>query len=525
MNFTKCWQQLTEHQRLLQLQHMRDWFASDPIRDQRLTLQAAQLQLNYAHNRITDETLKLLIQLAESSKLPSKINQMFTGQPVNFTEQRPALHTALRRPVDQPLYYAGRDVMSDIAQTHQRMAAYSTRLRQGQWLGFSGQVITDVINIGIGGSYLGPAMACHALSMNTTQPVRVHFIANVDGDHVASTLASLDPATTLVIVSSKSFTTIDTLLNAKTVLNWLGSSHIARQAIAITANPAAAQQLGIAAEHILPVWEWVGGRYSLWSAIGLPIAITIGMDGFYELLAGAYAMDEHFTTEPLNRNMPTLLGLLSIWYTNFFHSQTHAVIPYSQRLQWLPTYLQQLEMESNGKQMQAGDQLTTHHTAPVIWGTVGTNGQHAYHQLLHQGAHLIPIDFIIAQQSTSGLTEHHRQLKANCISQIKALMLGNDREQLITQLRQQGYDQQQATRLAHHQWLPGNKPSNLITMPQLTPTTLGNLIALYEHKVFVQSVIWQINCFDQYGVELGKQLTRQLLEDDSLFQLPSLSLD
>ncbi|NKB47050.1 MAG: glucose-6-phosphate isomerase [Legionellales bacterium] len=525
MKLTDCWHQLATHYQHLKSQHMRDWFEQDPQRDQRFRLQAADLSLNYAHHRITTQTLEYLIQLAHAAALPNKIDHLFKGEPVNFTEQRPALHTALRRPTNQPLYYQGQDIMPAIADLHHRMATYCTRLRHQQWLGFNGQPITDIVHLGIGGSYLGPAMAYHALQAEAKCAVRIHFIANVDGHHLTSTLAPLDPATTLVIISSKSFTTSDTLLNAQTVLNWLGRSHIANQVIAITANPAGANALGIATDHILPIWDWVGGRYSLWSAIGLPLAISIGMSKFQQLLAGAHAMDQHFHSAAFANNMPVILGLLGIWYINFFHTQTHAVIPYAQRLEWLPNYLQQLEMESNGKQMQAMGQTTPYSTAPVIWGSVGVNGQHAFHQLLHQGAHLIPVDFIIAEQCTSPLTEHHRQLKANCISQIKALMLGNDPSILAQQLQQQGYDLAQATQLAQHQWLPGNKPSSLITLPQLTPTTLGSLIALYEHKVFVQSVIWQINCFDQYGVELGKQLTRQLLDDESLFASIGLSID
>jgi glucose-6-phosphate isomerase len=502
------WHKLTQHYQTIKSETLRQLFAANPQRAEQFSLSAADLFLDYSKNRITSETLELLIQLAEQSDLNQSIQQLFTGHSINFTENRPALHTALRT----------KEPTAEIRTMHAKMAQLVQALQQQQWLGFSGLPITDVVNIGIGGSDLGPRLCVDALRTYQNKTVKVHFVSNIDGNDIFQTLQSLNPATTLFIVASKSFTTIETLTNARTAKTWLlaqtkNEPAIAQHFIAVTAKPDLAVKFGISIDNIFSFWDWVGGRYSLWSSIGLPIAIAIGMENFSELLAGAYTMDEHFRNAPFAHNMPVILALLSIWYVNFFHAHSQAVIPYDQRLKLLPAYLQQLEMESNGKIIDKNDLPITYATAPIIWGDVGTNGQHAFHQLLHQGSTLVPVDFLLAKKSAHPYQHQHDLLIANCLAQSEALMMGRTEQEALTELAD--INPAQAKKLAKHKVIPGNKPSNTILFPELSPRILGSMIALYEHKIFVEGIIWHINSFDQYGVELGKTLANQVVEPNT----------
>lgn len=478
---------LQQHYQTLKDVHMRDLFAQDPERFSQFSLAAAGIMLDYSKNRIVPETVTKLCHLAEKLDLPQKIQELFAGAMVNSTEQRAALHMALRNRSDHIQMVNGVDVMAQVRQTLKQMGAFADRVR-------SNQSITDIVNIGIGGSDLGPSLVTEALSPYHNSHLRFHFVANVDGSHISEVLAKLDPATTLFIVASKSFRTQESIYNAVTAKMWLinrlGESVVPDHFVAVTANHAAANEFGIKDEHIFPIWDWVGGRFSVWSAVGLPVLLAVGMDSFQAFLEGAHAMDQHFKTAPLAKNMPVILGLLSIWYINFFGTRSRAVIPYDYYLSRLPAYLQQAEMESNGKRVRHDGSLVEYQTSPVIFGTTGSNGQHAFHQMLHQGTDMVPVDFIIALQSHNPIRDHHAHLVANCFSQSQALMTGND---------QQG-----------HKDIPGNKPSNTLVLEKLTPHSLGAMLALYEHKIFVQGVIWGINSFDQWGVEFGKQLANSI---------------
>lgn len=513
-NFTKLdsYKLLKQHYTAIKKIHLRDLFAHNPQRFRDFSLEAGDLLLDYSKNHISKETLNQLCQLASTMQLQDKIEQLFAGGTVNFTENRAALHTALRNRNGQAIYYKNKNIMPDIMTNLKKMHDISDRLRSGKWLGRSGKTITDIVNIGIGGSDLGSAMAYEALSPYTSRKLNIHFLSNVDGCHLEDLLAKLSPETTLFIIASKSFNTTDTIMNAGTVKEWLGSSQaISKHMLAVTENKQAAHNFGIQPDNILKIWKWVGGRFSLWSAMGLPLAIAIGMDHFEALLAGAYSMDSHFKSTPFARNMPIVLALLSIWYVNFFGARTQAILPYAQHLKHLPFYLQQLHMESNGKQTNQDGVVIDYMTAPVLWGQIGSNGQHAFHQLLHQSQHLIPVDFIIAINAHSQYDNHHRQLVASCFSQSQALMDGNNRQEIISKLRETGYSTKDATVLAAHKHIPGNKPSNTLLMHKLTPQCLGALLALYEHKVFVQSILWGINAFDQFGVDLGKTSSVKIL--------------
>lgn len=493
---TPAWQQLYLEQQRLANVKLIDLFQQDCQRAEKYSLTVANIFLDYSKNHVDDSILKHLLSLATAAKLSAKITDLFTGKAVNQTEKRPALHTALRQVTDQPVFVDGVDIIPQIRATQQEIRRISTQLHQRAWLGATGIPITDVVNLGIGGSDLGAVLVTQTLATQAVKSPRVHFISNIDAAPLVALLTTLNPASTLFIIASKSFVTSETLTNANTVKKWLCDhfqTHTVQQHfIAITAQPQLAQAYGIAAANILPFCDWVGGRYSLWSAIGLPIAIAIGMDNFNQLLQGANAMDEHFRTAPLAENMPVIMALLGIWYINFFHAHTQAIIPYAEALRSLPYYLQQLTMESNGKSVTNTGAVVNYHTAPIVWGAVGTNSQHACHQLLHQGTELVPVDFIIAAQAEHSLASHHAILLANCLAQAQALMIGNT----ATDYRAVG----------------GNKPSNVLFLEALTPFTIGALIALYEHKVFVQSAIWDIDCFDQWGVELGKQLSKKILD-------------
>ncbi len=485
---TESWHRLTEHHARVANLRMRDQFAADGERGQRYSVEAAGLYLDYSKHRITDETLQLLAGLARERDLASWIARMFAGHPINNSEQRAVLHVALRA-ASPP---------TEVGEALGRMRAFARAIRNGTLTGASGERISDVVNLGIGGSDLGPRMAVRALRRFCPDLPRVHFVANVDPEDLNATLADLRPESTLFIIASKTFTTAETLMNAQRARTWLGTriaeTHLGRHYAAISTNLAAAGSFGIAEDRIFPMWDWVGGRFSLWSAVGLALMIAIGPEAFDELLAGARSMDEHFRTAPVESNMPALLGLLGVWYTDFYGARTHAVLPYAQDLLLFPDHLQQLEMESNGKRVDRDGEAVDYLTAPVLWGSVGTNGQHAFHQLLHQGTQLVPADFIIVRACAEhGDVEAHRMLLANALAQSAALMMGHD-------------DMAQPYR--HY---PGNQPSSTIVLPRIDPYSLGALVALYEHKVYVQGIMWGVNSFDQWGVELGKGIARSLL--------------
>ena len=517
-----AWKALTAHAHEIRGLRMLDLFSGDPARAQDFAAEAAGLYLDYSKNPLTRETLSLLVALAEEAHAPEQIAAMFSGGKINVTEQRAVLHVALRNRSDRPMMVDGRDVMPEILAVLEQMRAFCDGVRSGALSGFTGRSYTDVVNIGIGGSDLGPLMASRALAPFASRKLRSHFVSNVDGAHLAETLAGLDSETTLFIVSSKTFTTQETLTNARSAREWLltrlqGSSPpeaiVGRHFAAVSTNLEATALFGVPADRVFGFWDWVGGRYSLWSAIGLPIALTVGFNRFEELLAGAHAMDEHFRTAPLQRNLPALLGLIGIWHGNFLGARTHAVLPYAQDLAWFPAYLQQLDMESNGKRVDRAGSVADYATGPVIWGAPGTNGQHAFFQHLHQGTQVTPCDFIVAANSEWPLAEHHEILLANCIAQTEALLRGKTTDEALAEAKAQGLSGDAAARLAAHRTFPGNRPSNTIVLDRLDPRTLGALIALYEHKVFVQGAVWNVNSFDQWGVELGKQLAKGVLQD------------
>ena len=518
------WQALRQHAERIGSVHMRELFHEDPERYPRYTLEAAGLFLDYSRNRMTDETLTCLMKLARTRDLEPRIQALFQGEAVNTTENRPALHTALRHPGIEPLTIDGRDVMADIHGTLKRMEHFVWEVHNGQRRGMGGHAFTDVVSIGIGGSFLGPKTVSEALRPYRDGRIRCHYVANVDGTDICETLRGLDPKTTLFLVQSKSFRTQETLANAQAARQWFMAgggleNDIRRHFAAVTAKSGEARRFGIEPDSIFPMWDWVGGRYSLWSGIGLPIALAVGMNHFRALLAGAHAMDQHFREAPLERNMPVIMALLGLWYSHFFNAATHAVIPYDHYLRSLPAHLQQLDMESNGKGVRLDGTRVDHDTGPVIWGGAGANGQHAYHQLLHQGTRLVPVDFIMPLHSQNPLRDHHRILFANCLSQSQALMRGKSEEEAFEELLTEGLSREEARTLAPHKAIPGNKPSNTLLPERLDPASVGALIALYEHRAFTQGAIWDINPFDQWGVELGKELGKSILsrlEDPAL---------
>ncbi|WP_324732658.1 glucose-6-phosphate isomerase [Pseudomonas paeninsulae] len=505
------WQALAAHRTQLDDFNLRQAFAEDPQRFSTFSLNDCGLFLDYSKNLINTDTRELLVGLAMEAGLQQAIEGLFDGALVNASEHRPALHTALRRPIGDKVLVDGVDVMPEVQRVLNQMSELVGRVHNGLWRGYSEKPITDVVNIGIGGSFLGPQLVSEALLPFAQRGVRCHYLANIDGSSFHELAAKLRAETTLFIVSSKTFNTLETLKNAQAARSWYlaqGGSEVElhRHFMAVSSNTQAALAFGIREENILPMWDWVGGRYSLWSAIGLPIAMSIGISNFKELLAGAYRMDEHFQSAPFERNMPVLLALLGIWYGNFWGAQSHAILPYDHYLRNITKHLQQLDMESNGKRVRQDGSAVTSATGPVIWGGVGCNGQHAYHQLLHQGTQLIPADFIVPVSSYNPVADHHQWLFANCLSQSQALMLGKSRAEAEAELRAQGLDDDQVQRLAPHKVIPGNRPSNTLVLERVSPGRLGALIALYEHKVFAQSVIWGTNAFDQWGVELGKVL-------------------
>jgi len=509
--------QLETHYQDIQACHMRDWFRTDPDRAVRYSLSAPYLFLDYSKNRIQDETLDLLLQLAKASRLEERIEELFCGAALNNTECRPALHTALRMPQNESLIVNGSDIGAQIHDTKRRMGELVNAFHEERLLGHSGKKINTLVSIGIGGSYLGPKMITQALAPYSIDGVRVLYISNIDGADLDGVMSDISPEETVFLIQSKSFTTLETLENAKAVKAFLRhrgweDQDISKHLLAATSNIEKAVEFGIEKDRILPMWDWVGGRYSLWSAIGLPIMFQVGPANFDALLKGANDMDNHFRTQPLDQNMPVILALIGIWYSNFFGASTHAVLPYDHSLRDLPSHLQQLDMESNGKSVDRAGQPLAFNSGPVVWGGAGTNGQHAYHQLMHQGTHLIPADFIIPMQSHFRISNHHTHLVSNCLSQSQAMMQGLTIEEVKSQMIANGASQCEAERLAPHKIIAGNKPNNVIALQQLTPESLGALVAMYEHKVFVQGVIWDINSFDQWGVELGKALSSKLTQ-------------
>lgn len=506
---------LNTHYHALSEKSLNQLFAEDPTRFQHFSLEAASLFLDYSKNHITEKTLELLIAFAETQHLSTQITHLFSGQPINNTEKRPALHTALRDPNHQSLYVNNIDITPDIHQSLETMTQWVEQLHHGHWLGYSQKPITDIVHIGIGGSHLGPLLATEALA-SYHKSLCCYFVSSVDQTELDTVLQKLNPETTLFILASKTFTTQETLLVADSAKTWVlksaGSQNTSTHFIATTAHTEKALAYGIAPQYILPLWDWVGGRYSVWSAIGLAIALHTDITTFKQFLAGAFAMDQHFRTAPFNANMPVILGLLGFWYIQFFKTTAHAILPYDYHLRSLPRYLQQLDMESNGKCVQKNGQPVTGLTAPVLFGEMGTNGQHSFHQLLFQGTHLIPCDFI-ATLKTNTSTKNHTVLLAHCLAQSRGLMIGKSAAEIQDELIKQGCDPKTALALAPHKAISGNKPSNTILLSQLTPYTLGALIALYEHKIFVQGILWGINSFDQWGVELGKEIAKELLDD------------
>lgn len=511
---THSWQKLSTHYQQLQASGTRiaDLFTADNTRFSCFSAQAGELFLDYSKNLITSETRTLLLALADEAGLRGAIDAMFRADIINTTEQRPALHVALRTPLPN----ATLKVDAEVQATLDKMQSFVEEVQQGRWKGYTGKTINTVINIGIGGSDLGPAMVTAALAHWHVPQLRCHFVSNVDPVHMRETLAAADPQSTLFIIASKSFNTLETHQNAALARRWYIDNGgdvvlIARHFVAVTANVPKAQAFGIDAANIFPMWDWVGGRYSLWSAIGLPIALAVGMPKFRELLHGARLMDEHFRDTPFERNIPVLMGLLAVWHSAFCGAASQAILPYSQSLNLFPAFLQQLEMESLGKSVELDGSAVRSATGPIVWGSAGTNGQHSFHQLLHQGTHLIPADFIGLVNSLYGADhDQHTHLLANCFSQSQALMQGKSEEEAFRELVSQGRDEVSARALAKHKVIAGNKPSNTLLLQELSAQNLGGLIALYEHKVYVESVIWNINAFDQWGVELGKQLGERL---------------
>ncbi|MBI5752525.1 MAG: glucose-6-phosphate isomerase [Hydrogenophilales bacterium] len=510
-----AWKALKAHHKQMANVPMRDLFAQDSKRFDKFTLRFNDLLLDYSKNIVTETTLRLLFDLARQAELTTWRERLFTGDKINFTENRAVLHTALRNRSNRPIKVAGRDVMPAVNKVLAHMRDFSERVRSGQWKGHTGQAITDIVNIGIGGSDLGPVMATEALKPYAAPHLQVHFVSNIDGAHLAETLKPLKPETTLFIVASKTFTTQETLTNARSARDWFLSAArdekaIAKHFAAVSTNTKEVKAFGIDPANLFEFWDWVGGRYSLWSAIGLSIAIYLGMDQFEALLGGAHAMDEHFRTAPLEQNLPVVMGLLGVWYGDFFDAQSHAVLPYDQYLHRFPAYLQQLDMESNGKRVRRDKKTVDYHTGPVLWGEPGTNGQHSFYQLIHHGTKIIPADFLAPAQSQHPLGEHHPILLSNFFAQTEALMKGKTEAEVRAELEAAGITGRKQDQLAPHKVFPGNRPTNSILFKQLDPATLGALIALYEHKVFVQGVIWNINSFDQWGVELGKQLAQKI---------------
>ncbi|MFT7618649.1 MAG: glucose-6-phosphate isomerase [Planctomycetota bacterium] len=512
-----AWSDLTAEFGVMKNQELRSLFAEDESRFDRFSHEACGLFLDYSKNRIRSKTMDLLFELAREAKLTESRDAMFAGAKINTTEGRAVLHSALRNRSGEPVLVDGHDVMPDILSVLDQLRTFSDGIRHGKKLGHTGAAITDVVNIGIGGSDLGGVMAYEALKPYADGP-RCHFVSNVDGTHISETLRNLDFTTTLFVIASKTFTTQETMTNAGSARQWFldqgaPESAVGNHFVAVSTNLAGAKAFGIDGDNVFGFWDWVGGRYSVWSAIGLPLILGIGMDAFEELLGGAHAMDRHFAEAPLEQNLPTILGLLGVWYADFFEAESHAVLPYDQYLHRFAAYLQQLDMESNGKRVTKSGENVDYPTGPLVWGEPGTNGQHAFYQLIHQGTRLVPADFLAPAQSQNPLGDHHPILLSNFFAQTEALMNGKSEDEVRRELESSGTSKEDIAMLLPHKVFPGNRPTNSILYRKLDPTTLGSLIAMYEHKVFVQGTIWGINSFDQWGVELGKQLAKAILPE------------
>ncbi|GAA9616593.1 glucose-6-phosphate isomerase [Helicobacter pylori] len=514
----KTYPKLLKHYEEIKEMHMRDWFSKDKERASRYFVQFESLSLDYSKNRLNDTTLKLLFELANDCSLKEKIEAMFKGEKINTTEKRAVLHTALRSLNDTEILLDNMEVLKSVRSVLKRMRAFSDSVRSGKRLGYTHQVITDIVNIGIGGSDLGALMVCTALKRYAHPRLKMHFVSNVDGTQILDVLEKLNPASTLFIVASKTFSTQETLTNALTARKWFversgDEKHIAKHFVAVSTNKEAVQQFGIDEHNMFEFWDFVGGRYSLWSAIGLSIMIYLGKKNFNALLKGAYLMDEHFRNAPFESNLPVLMGLIGVWYINFFQSKSHLIAPYDQYLRHFPKFIQQLDMESNGKRISKKGEIIPYDTCPVVWGDMGINAQHAFFQLLHQGTHLIPIDFIASLDKKPNAKGHHEILFSNVLAQAQAFMKGKSYEEALGELLFKGLDKDEAKDLAHHRVFFGNRPSNILLLEKISPSNIGALVALYEHKVFVQGVIWDINSFDQWGVELGKELAVPILQE------------
>ncbi len=513
-----AWQSLAEHHAHVRDLHMRDLFAQDPERFQRFSLSLGSLLFDFSKHRITADTLDHLVRLAEEREVGRWRDAMFAGEAINRTEGRSVLHVALRNRSNRPILVDGADVMPDVNAVLAQMRSFSDRVRSGEWTGHTGKRITDVVNIGIGGSDLGPVMVSEALKPYQHPEIRLHFVSNVDGTHIAETVKRLNPETALFIIASKTFTTQETLTNAQSARRWFlesgaPESAIAKHFVALSTNEPAVRQFGIDPANMFAFWDWVGGRYSVWCAIGLPVAIGLGMDAFERLLDGGHAMDEHFRTAPLAGNIPVVMALLGLWYNNFFGAQSYAVLPYDQYMHRFTAYLQQLDMESNGKSTGRDDRAVGHETGPIVFGEPGTNGQHAFYQLIHQGTKLIPCDFIAPARSQNPIGDHHKIFLSNFFAQTEALMKGKTEDEARAELSASGLSGDALEALVPHKVFSGNRPTTSIMVPEVDPYHLGMLIALYEHKVFVQGIIWNVYSFDQWGVELGKQLAKAILPE------------
>ena len=514
---TSAWQKLELQFLTLQATHMRELFSDDPARFSRLNAQFEDILVDYSKNLIVEETLRGLIDLAKEVELKDAIVAMFNGMIINQTENRSVLHVALRNRSNTPILVDGTDIMPDVNRVLDQMKIFSTRLLSGEWKGFTGKQITDIVNIGIGGSDLGPYMVTEALRPYWKN-IKPHFVSNVDGTHIAETLKHLDPETTLFIIASKTFTTQETMTNAESARKWLlektgGKGDVAKHFVAVSTNKAEVTKFGIAGENMFVFWDWVGGRYSLWSSIGLSIVCTIGFENFEKLLEGAHAMDKHFRDEPFEKNIPVILALIGIWYNNFFGTASEAILPYDQYLHRFAAYFQQGNMESNGKSVDRNGEPVGYQTGPIIWGEPGTNGQHAFYQLIHQGTKIIPCDFLAPAISHNPIGDHHEKLLSNFFAQTEALMTGKTAKEVVEELAKAGMDKEAIVIHTPFRVFEGNRPTNSILFKQLTPRTLGSLIAMYEHKIFVQGAIWNIYSFDQWGVELGKVLAKKILPE------------
>ncbi len=513
---TSAWKDLIEHHSEIKKTQIKDLFADDPKRFETLSLEFKDLLFDYSKNRVTDATMKILFELAEECHLKTAIEAMFNGEKINATEDRAVLHTALRNFSGKPVLTDGKDVMPDVREIRQRMKNFCEKIHSEAWKGYTGKAIRHIVNIGIGGSDLGPVMVTEALRPYWKQSIEAHFVSNVDGTQIAETLSRLDPEETLFLIASKTFTTQETMTNAHTARDWFLKSakeekYVAKHFVALSTNQKDVEAFGIAPENMFGFWDWVGGRYSLWSSIGLSIALTIGYDNFEQLLKGAEASDVHFRNTPFEKNIPVIMGLIGIWYTDFFGSQSEAILPYDQYMHRFPAYFQQGNMESNGKHVDRNGHKVSYPTGPIVWGEPGTNGQHAFYQLIHQGTPLIPCDFIAPAISHNPIGEHHPILLSNFFAQTEALMNGKTKEEVAAELQEM--DKQERKKLIPFKVFEGNRPTNSFLFKEITPFSLGSLIALYEHKIFTQGIIWNIFSFDQWGVELGKQLAKKVLPE------------